>query len=241
MPNRAIQNRAIALSLAALAAVAGCWSPPGAARAATQVAPAKALAKYRAAMADLPKPANMVFTYYETRSGPTRIVSGMHRVYRDRDGNQRNDTLAVNDFPIRPPRTQTFVRASWPYFADQFAVMSADYDVKFAGVAVVTGRRAYVYTVKRLEPAGFAVNELALDPSSGLPLRELYTVSTRDCAGSGAIDFMQIGDYVLPSSVWAACTMSGTGQFKDWIRFSNYSFPAAIPQEVLHPSGAATG
>jgi hypothetical protein len=228
----------IALSLIGVA----CWSAAPASATPTPLpATAKVLAKYRAAMADLPKPSNMIFTYSETRTGPTRIVSGLHRVYRDKDGNQRNDTLAINDQPIRPPSTQTFQRASWPYFADQFDVSPSDYDVKFAGLATVNGRRAYVYATKRLSAAPFAITQLALDPATGLPLRELFTVTTSDCTGDGEIDFMLVGAYVLPSAVSAQCTMSGTGQFKDAMRFSDYSFPAAIPADVLRPSGASAG
>jgi len=229
----------IALSLGAVT-----WSSTAPASAAPVSPPptaAKVLAKYRAAMAVLPKPSNMIFTYSETRTGPTRIVSGLHRVYRDKDGNQRNDTLAINDQPIRPPSTQTFQRASWPYFADQFYVPPSDYDVKFAGMATVNGRRAYVYDTKRLTAAPFAITQLALDPATGLPLRELFTVATSDCTGDGEIDFMLVGTYVVPSAVSAQCTMSGTGQFKDAMRFSDYSFPAVIPADVLRPSGAAAG
>jgi hypothetical protein len=228
----------IALSLVAVA----CLSAAPASAAPTPLpAAAKVLAKYRAAMADLPKPSNMIFTYSEIRTGPTRIVSGLHRVYRDKDGNQRNDTLAINDQPIRPPSTQTFQRASWPYFADQFGVSPLDYDVKFAGMATVNGRRAYVYATKQLTATPFAITQLALDPATGLPLRELFTVATSDCTGDGEIDFMLVGAYVLPSAVSAQCTMSGTGQFKDAMRFSDYSFPAAIPADVLRPSGASAG
>jgi len=219
-------------ALAPAAAAVAAPSPSGAA--------AKALAQYHALMSALQKPANMVFTYSEVRTGPTRIVSGVHRVYRDKDGNQRNDTIAINDTPVRPPQTQTFVRASWPYFADQFDVPGSGYDVEFAGSALVNGHKAYVYRAKRLAPAQFAITELAIEPGTGVPLREQFTVTTRDCDGSGQIEFALFGPYVLPSSVSAQCTM-GSDQFKHIIKFSDYSFPAAIPQEVLHPVGASAG
>ncbi|MBV8281275.1 MAG: hypothetical protein JO347_04325, partial [Candidatus Eremiobacteraeota bacterium] len=121
----------------------------------------------------------------------------------------------------------------------QFDVPSIDYDVTFSSVAVVNGRKAYIYRVKRSAPAAFSVTELALDPGSGVPLREQYDASSGDCQGSGVIDFMQVNAYVLPASVSAQCTSSAGGQFKHTIRFSNYSFPAAIPKDVLHPSSAS--
>jgi hypothetical protein len=228
----------------ALALVIALWSfAPSAAEGAVSpaaAAAAKALAQYHALMIALQKPANMVFMYSETRTGPTRIVSGVHRVYRDKDGNQRNDTIAIDDSPVRPPETQTFVRAIWPYFPDQFDVPASDYDVTSAGTAFVNGHKAFLYRTNRLSPAAFAITELAVEPGTGIPLRELFAVSTRDCDGTGQIEFTQIGSYLLPSSVAAQCT-EGSDQFKHVIKFSDYSFPAAIPQEVLHPAGASAG
>ncbi len=217
----------------ASSAAAGALPSPAAAA-------AKALAQYHALMSALQKPANMVFTYSEVRTGPTRIVSGVHRVYRDKDGNQRNDTIAIDDSPVRPPETQTFVRAIWPYFPDQFDVPATDYDTTFAGTATVNGHKAFAFKTNRISPAEFAITELAIEPGTGMPVRELFTVATRDCDGSGQIEFTQVGQYVLPSSVSAQCTM-GSDQFKHVIKFSDYSFPAAIPQEVLHPAGVSAG
>ncbi|MBV8083006.1 MAG: hypothetical protein JOY86_08545, partial [Candidatus Eremiobacteraeota bacterium] len=117
---------ALVLAAALLIPAAAFAAPPAA------TAPAKALAKYRALIASLPKPANMIFDYSEVRSGPTRIISATHRVYRDKDGDQRNDTIAIDDSPVRPPQTRTYQRATWPYFADQFDVPSIDYDVTFS-------------------------------------------------------------------------------------------------------------
>lgn len=229
---------AIALAAAILASTGSLGVAPALAATPVPNASAKTLAKYHSLMAMLPKPENMVFDYSEVRSGPTRITSATHRVYRDKDGDQRNDTTVIDDTPVRPPQTRTYQRAVWPYFADQFDVPASDYDVKFAGAAYVDGRKAYVYRAKRIAPAPFAVTEIALDPQSGAPLREQYDASSGDCQGSGEIDFIQVGAYVLPSTVSAQCTSSSGGQFKHTIRFSNYSFPAAIPKDVLHPSGA---
>jgi hypothetical protein len=83
------------------------------------------------------------------------------------------------------------------------------------------------------------VTGIALDPQSGMPLRVQYDASSGDCQGSGEIDFILVDSYVLPSTVSAQCTSTSGGQFKHTIRFSNFSFPAAIPRDVLHPSGAS--
>ena len=183
----------------------------------------------------------MIFTYTESRGGPNRIVTGVHRVYRDASGFQRNETLEINGSTLRPPRVLTFQRASWPYHADQFAVDAADYEAAFAGVATVDGRRAYIYSVKRVSSAPFQITELALDPSAGLPLRERYSVTGGGCAARGQVDFGPAGSYWLPTSISAQCDAadpSGSSQYKDTIRFTGYQFPAAIPSDVMHPRGS---
>jgi hypothetical protein len=201
---------------------------------------ARLLERYRVAIAALPKPANMVFTYTEMRADPQRIVTSSHRVYRDQAGEQRNDTIEVNGAPVRPPLTQTYQRAQWPYYADAFAVAAADYDATFAGIATVDGKHAEVYMVKRTTSAPFSISELDLDPGTALPLRERFAVTTRDCDGLGSIDFAQSGPYWLPTGVSVECTASGSASagFKHTIRFADYRFPVAIPPDVLRPNGA---
>ncbi|HZV79444.1 MAG TPA: hypothetical protein VFF60_07470 [Candidatus Binatus sp.] len=231
-------ERLLALSVAVALAALASTTDASAASAPTG-AVAKTLAKYRTMMATLVQPRNMVFEYSEVRTGPTRMISTVHRVYRNQAGEQRNDTISIDDSKLRPPHTQTYKRATWPYAADQFAVMAADYEATFAGLAVVNGRKAYMYDTKRTSPGPFAVIQLALDPSTGMPLRVRYIASSSDCDGTGEIDFMQVGQYILPSVVAAQCTIAGSGEFRHVIRFSNFSFPAVIPQDVLHPAGAS--
>ena len=225
---------------AGLSASATLGPPPSLHAPAGAAAAAKALAKYRAAMIALPKPPNMVFTYTESRGGPLRIVTGVHRVYRDSAGYQRNDTLELNGATIRPPQTQTFFRPTWPYHADQFAAPAAEYDAAYAGIATVNGRRAFVFRVKRHDAAPFSVTELDLDASSSLPLRERFSAATPQCDGTGWIEFALSGQYWLPSAVSADCTITTPpgSQYKHTIRFADYRFPVAIPNDVLHPVGA---
>lgn len=226
---------ALLASTAIAPAIAARTLPPSPAASA-----ARLLERYRTAIAALPKPNNMVFTYTEMRADPTRIVTSSHRVYRDQAGEQRNDTIEMNGAPVRPPLTQTYQHARWPYYADAFAASAVDYDAAFAGIATVDGRRAEVYAVKRKTIAPFSISELDLDPGSALPLRERFTVTTRDCAGQGSIDFAPSGLFWLPTSVSVECATSASASagYKHTIRFADYRFPAAIPQDVLHPSGA---
>ena len=202
---------------------------------------ARLLERYWAAIAALPKPANMVFTYTEMRSDPQRIVTSAHRVYRDQAGQQRNDTIEVNGTPLRPPRTQTYQRAQWPYYADAFAAPAAEYAAKFVGMAVIDGKRVETYSVKRRSSDPFFITELDLDPATALPVRERFMVTTRDCAGQGSIDFAPSGPYWLPTSVSVECAVSASASagYKHTIRFADYRFPVTIPQDVLRPNGAS--
>jgi hypothetical protein len=245
-----VHGAATARGVAAALGVAAAFLlavPPDALAARTPppspAAAARLLERYRAAIAALPKPANMVFMYTEMRADPQRIVTSAHRVYRNEAGEQRNDTVEVNGIPVRPPRTQTYQRAQWPYYADAFAVSPADYDARFTGVATIDGRRTQSYAVKRLTSAPFSITELDLDPASALPVRERFIAATRDCDARGSIDFAPSGSYWLPTNVSVECSLSGASAsagYKNTIRFADYRFPVTIPADVLHPSGANT-
>jgi len=237
-----------ALVIAAMASAGALAFSSASASAATSRAAAAAaprfairlLDKYRTLMAAFQKPPNMIFTYAESHGGASRIVTGTHRVYRDASGFQRNETLEVNGASLHPPRMQTFYRSIWPYHADQFAVDADAYGASFVGIATVNRRRSYVYSVKRFYPARFEITELALDPGSGLPLRERYAVTSAGCNARGEIDFAAAGAYWLPTFVSAQCYSAdpkNTVLYKDTIRFSDYLFPAAIPKDVMHPPG----
>jgi len=237
---------ALVIAAMASAGVMVCPAVAGAAATSRAAAPApsrfaiRLLDKYRSLMAVFQKPPNMIFTYTQSHGGASRIVTGTHRVYRDTSGFQRNETLEVNGSSLHPPRVQTFFRSVWPYHADQFAVDADAYGASFVGVATINRRRSYVYAVKRFYPARFEITELALDPGSGLPLRERYAVTSAGCSARGEIDFAAAGPYWLPTFVSAQCYSAdpkNTVLYKDTIRFSEYLFPAAIPKDVLHPPG----
>jgi hypothetical protein len=236
---------AFALLLAlALGVPAAAASPPPTSRVHVTVSPgmlaARALEKYHAAMASFNEPANMVFTYAETRTGPARIVTGVHRVYRDSAGDQRNDTMEINGSPVRPPLTRTYQRTTWPYFADEFSASATDYDARFIGAATVNGRRSYSFQMKRRTSATFEIVELDLDTATGLPLRVAYTVQSGTCDGQGTLEYAPAGPYWLPTLATAECTTGKSAEpsYKHAIRFSDYAFPVSIPQDVLHPPGA---
>lgn len=201
-------------------------------------APETIFGSYRSALLARKTPANMEFEYTVTRSGPNRIITEQHRVYWTATGVERNDTIEVNGTPIVPAISHMLHRVTWPYDVGQFAVSTDEYDVTPGGVAVVTGRKAYVFTVRRSAPANFMLKSLYVDVKSRLPLRQTFSVAGAGCQGSGSIDFAPTGRYWLPNFVSVVCTGPPQGAtppdiFKESIRFSGYRFPATIPPDVF--------
>jgi hypothetical protein len=236
----------IVLILAALIAIA----PPQATAGSTPIAapPSGALAlfsRYQARMLVIKQPPVMVFEYTRTRSGPTRVVTENHRVYRDEAGHERNETTAINGSPLVPPPFITFARTEWPYGVEKFSVDSNAYAVEPRGVDEVNGRRAYAYAVVLKEPAAFAVTDLELDVRSALPLRERFTANSDVCNASGTIEFGRSGAYWMPTIVGVTCTLAATPSqasavaapspppIRDTIRFTIFSYPTAIPPQVF--------
>ncbi|HXW51332.1 MAG TPA: hypothetical protein VEJ41_05020 [Candidatus Acidoferrales bacterium] len=201
------------------------------------------LDSYRTALAARKIPTFMEFSYTVTRSGPDRIVTEQHRVYWSSAGEERNDTIAVNGTPVVPAPSQTIHRAPWPYDPQQFAVSADDYDATPAGIAIVSGRRAYAFALARGSPADFMQKSIYVDVKTHLPLRQTFAVAGEDCEGAGSIDFGPFSGYWLPSFVSVTCTQAASGAspppiFKESIRFTGYQFPSVIPPDVFGQSGA---
>lgn len=215
------------------------------------VGPAQALLdRYQTLMPNIKQPLVMVFEYTRTRSGPTRVVTENHRVYRDAAGHERNETIAINGSPLAPPTVRTYARADWPYGADKFFVDATAYAVEPKGVELVNGHKAYIYAAVLKDPASFAVTELDLDVRTALPLRERFTATNGACASTGSIEFGRAGVYWMPTIVGVSCPLPAaapatlstaaaataapaTALNRDTIRFSAYSFPTAIPPQVF--------
>ncbi|MDQ6779962.1 MAG: hypothetical protein M3Z37_02240 [Candidatus Eremiobacteraeota bacterium] len=203
--------------------------------------PLNVLDDYHSAVAKLPHPAFVQFTYTHTRSGPNRIVTEEHRVYRTLEGEERNDTVTVNGSPIVPARSVILHRPVWPYDVAQFAPTPDDYDVSLGGAASLAGRKALHLALLRKMSADFALKDIYLDARRSLPLRETFTVTGGDCAGDGLINFGPAAAYWLPTSVQVTCTAqspTGNSVYKESIRFTSYGFPRSIPADVFNATGA---
>jgi hypothetical protein len=213
------------------------------------------VARYRLAMQILKQPPNMVVEYTQTRSGPTRVVTENHRVYRDAVGHERNETTAVNGSTVSSPRVSIYVRPSWAYSPDKFFVDPDGYQIALRSIVEVDGRKAYAYSVVLKEAGAFAVTDLELDAHTAMPLREHFTATSSTCSATGSIDFGPSGGYWLPRIVSVTCPVVASpdqavitpavASYRDTIRFSSYSFPNAIPAQVFGlaptPAPGSTG
>jgi hypothetical protein len=201
------------------------------------------LAKYALAMQTLKQPPNMVVEYTQTRTGPSRVITENHRLYRDAAGHERNETAAVNGVTATTPRVSIYTRATWSYGPDKFFVDPNAYQIALRGVMDVNGRKAYDYAVVLKDAGSFAVTDLQLDARTALPVREHFTAASATCAATGSIEFGSAGGFWLPRIVSVTCPQAvspdaavvtpATATYRDTIRFSSYSFPAAIPAQVF--------
>ncbi|HKW44019.1 MAG TPA: hypothetical protein VJN22_00090 [Candidatus Eremiobacteraceae bacterium] len=201
------------------------------------------LARYRVAIQVLKQPANMVVEYTQTRSGPTRVVTENHRLYRDGQGHERNEITAINGVPAIPAKVSIYTRSAWTYSADKFFVDPDLYQVALRGRLDVNGRKSVAYAAVMKDAGAFAVTDLELDPKTALPLRERFVAASPTCSATGSIDFGFSGGYWLPRIVSVTCpvvlspdaaaAIPPTAAYRDTIRFSSYSFPAEIPAQVF--------
>ena len=194
--------------------------------------------RYRAALAGLPPLGDMVFQYTESRTGPTRTIVELHRVYRRVDGVERNETIAVNGETVVPAIVRFSTRVDWPYDVRAFVVGPDDYTVMPTGPKIVAGKRAYGLSAVRTTTGDFAITGLYLDEKTWLPLRETYAVVGGGCTGAGSIEFARIGRQWLPTAAQVSCTVGGGGaMFKETIAFAGYAFPPTLPADIF---GGAT-
>ncbi|MBC5825662.1 MAG: hypothetical protein GIW99_04270 [Candidatus Eremiobacteraeota bacterium] len=205
--------------------------------------PAAALSEYRLAIAHLPRPPNMVFQYAQTRSGPVRVVTEQHRVYRNLVGKERNETISFNGVPIAPVIVRIFSRSPWPYFPDRFFVSGELYNAQFRGMTGRNRQRAYSFALARPTPADFSLTGLQIDALRYLPVRETFDVTAGNCSGPGWIAFGPVAKYWLPREIAVTCTsrnLPGTGlqtpaavRFRESLRFSGWQFPPTVPSQVF--------
>jgi len=208
------------------------------------------LETYRSALARVQPPPNVVFEYLETRIGPERVVTEKHLVYRNRSGDERNETVAVNGSAVVPAFVRIYHRDAWPYDASQFAVSADAYAATYAGTTIVGGRRTYRYAVVAASPEAFAITDLFIDVDRYLPVKESFSVSGSGCSGSGEIDFAPAAAYWMPLEIKTTCSTPGPSTsdvagankpvvYRESIVFGNYRFPTAIPSEIFVAPGAA--
>ena len=239
---RGLRRHSIRAALALALLVASITGASGAPDAATPTASPSAtgslatrpIERYRAALAALPPLKDMVFQYSESRSGPTRTLVELHRVYRRIDGAERNETIAVNGETVVPAIVRYSTRHDWPYDVRAFAVSADEYDLLPIGPKLVNGKRAYGISTVRTTAGDFSVTGVFLDETAWLPLRETFSVSGSGCTGTGSINFGRAGRTWLPTSTQVSCTVgSGGATFKESIAFSSFTFPPSLPPDIF--------
>lgn len=190
--------------------------------------------RYRAALAALPPLKDMVFQYSESRTGPTRTLVELHRVYRRVDGAERNETIAVNGATVVPAIVHYSTRPDWPYDVRAFAVTADGYNLMPIGPKLVDGKRAYGISAVRTTTGDFSITGVYLDETSWLPLRETFSVTGSGCTGTGSINFARGGRMWLPTSTQVSCTVgTGGATFKESIAFSSFTFPPSLPPDIF--------
>lgn len=226
----------IAAFVASVAPAAGApgQAPSAPLPSASGTGAARPIDRYRAALAALPPLKDMVFQYSESRTGPTRTLVELHRVYRRVDGAERNETIAVNGEAVIPAIVHYSTRPDWPYDVRAFAVSPDEYDLMPIGPKLVNGKRAYGISAVRTTTGDFAVTGVFLDETTWLPLRETYSVTGSGCTGTGSINFGRSGGTWLPTSTQVSCTVgTGGATFKESIAFSGYTFPPSLPADIF--------
>jgi hypothetical protein len=220
-------------------AVAAAFSLAPHAMAASSAPADVALAAYRAAIASVPDPGDMIFQYTESRTGPARAIDEVHRVYRGADGDERNEMISVDGSPVVPAIVRFSTRPTWPYDVRRFEVDEADYNVLALGYQTVAGKRAIAYSTVRTTTGDFSITALYLDPVRAMPVRETFAVAGGGCSGSGIIDFGFVDGRWLPTDVSANCSDApGGASFKETIKFTQFVFPPSLPADVFQEPGA---
>lgn len=229
----ALAIAALAVSAAPASAAADAPTPAPLPSASGPIA-TRPIDRYRAALASLAPLKDMVFQYSESRTGPTRTLVELHRVYRRVDGAERNETIAVNGETVVPAIVRYSTRPDWPYDVRAFAVSPDEYDLLPIGPRLVNGKRAYGISAVRTTTGDFSVTGVFLDETAWLPLRETFSVTGSGCTGTGSIDFGRAGGSWLPTSTHVSCTVgTGGATFKEAIAFSGYTFPPSLPPDIF--------
>jgi hypothetical protein len=200
-------------------------------------------ARYKIAIQSLKQPANMIVEYTQTRSGPLRVVTENHRLYRDAQGHERNEITSVNGVTVTPAHVSIYTRDAWSYSADKFFVDSDSYQLEPRAAVEVSGRKGLSFAVVMKEATAFAVTDLEVDGRNALPLLERFVAGSPTCSATGSIEFGPAGGYWLPKIVSVTCAVVASpdeavvtppaASYRDTIRFSSYSFPAEIPAQVF--------
>lgn len=188
------------------------------------------LQRYALALAGLPVPKTVVFSYTVSQVGPSSIEQS-HRVYRS--GNAvRDETLAV-DGVLLHGKVVSFSRHEDRYTVARFAPRSDAYELLFLGTTNDGRHLDYVYEATPVaHAAGSFVDRLTVDGITFLPRAVRFRTSGLGVDGTGEVRFAPFGKYWMPVSATAQARVKDKPAHER-IVWSDYRFPESLPPSTF--------
>ncbi|MGC1380901.1 MAG: hypothetical protein WA814_07740 [Candidatus Baltobacteraceae bacterium] len=216
-----LRSIAAALALAAL---------PGAVSA--QLDSEYVLQRYARAVAAVPTPKAVVFSYTVSQVGAANIEQ-RHRVYRS-GPEVRDEILSIDGMALRR-KVVRFSRREDRYAVARFAPARDAYELLFLGTAKDGRHVDYVYEATPLEHTLAApIDRLTIDGETFLPRVVHFHTNGADARGSGQIEFAPFGKYWMPVMAAADAQVKGKPA-RERIAWSEYRFPESLPPSTFAP------
>jgi hypothetical protein len=188
------------------------------------------LQRYALAIAVVPTPEAVIFSYSVSQVGPSNIEE-LHRIYRAGTA-VRDETLAVDGMTLR----RKIVRVSHRedrYAVERIAPRSDAYELLFLGTTRDGRHFDYVYETSPLgRPTGAWIDRLTIDGVRYLPRVVHFRTAGPDARGSGDVEFGSFGKYWLPVTATAAARVNGKPA-RERITWTDYSFPQNLPSSTF--------
>ncbi len=191
--------------------------------------------RYADALANLPRPPNMVFEYNVEQSGP-RNIDQTHRVYR-RGLQERDEMLVADGVPLKIPTVRILPSNAYKYDVLTLAPKPAEYAFVYGGTRIVEGRIAYAFHTNPALASSFAVNDVLIDAHRFLPLAIAFTSVANGIKGKGRITFIAVSKYWVAREI-TVYGQIGTKDVRERIVWSRYRFPESLPPSTFsapHP------
>ena len=190
------------------------------------------LQRYAMAIANVPVPKVVVYSYTVSQVGPSNIEQ-RHRVYRS-GMEVRDETLSIDGMPLRR-KIVRFSHREDRYTVRRFAPRTDAYQLLFLGTTKDGHHLDYVYEVTPLNRAlDTWIDRLTIDGVNFLPRAVHFQTSGLEARGSGNIEFGSFGKYWMPVAAVAQAHVKGKPA-RELITWSDYRFPETLPPSTFQP------